>query len=93
MSKERYEGEKHVIIPIQYSGRQLFLPQLQTYFSLLCTTLITNPCGGGTMLRLRDLQRLRHADQDMHGRSWWALHFLGGIGLLAAGYMLGKKRH
>jgi hypothetical protein len=45
------------------------------------------------MLRLRDLQRLRHVDQDMHGRSWWALHILGGVGLLAAGYMLGKRRY
>lgn len=44
------------------------------------------------MLRFRDLQRLRHADKDMHGLSWWTLHFLGSVGLFAAGYMLGKKR-
>lgn len=44
------------------------------------------------MLRLRDLQRMRHAEQDMRGRSWWALHVLGSVGLLAAGYMMGKKR-
>lgn len=45
------------------------------------------------LLRLRDLQRFRHAEQDMHGRAWWALHVLGGAGLLVAGYMLGKRRY
>lgn len=44
------------------------------------------------MLRFRTLQRLRHADQDLRGRSWWTLHLLGSVGLLAAGYMLGKRR-
>jgi hypothetical protein len=44
------------------------------------------------MLRLRNLQKLRHSEQDMHGRSWWAMHLLGTVGLLAAGYILGKKR-
>jgi len=41
----------------------------------------------------RTLQRMRHMEQDMRGRSWWALHLLGGVGLLAAGYVLGKRRH
>jgi hypothetical protein len=43
------------------------------------------------MLRFKDLRKLRHAEQDLHGRSWWALHALGTVGLLAAGFMLGKK--
>jgi|GEM_PF-4908029 len=44
------------------------------------------------MLRFKNFRKLRHADQDMHSRSWWALHALGTVGLLAAGFMLGKKR-
>lgn len=44
------------------------------------------------MLRFKDLRKLRHSEQDMQGRSWWALHVLGTVGLLAAGYVMGRKR-
>lgn len=43
------------------------------------------------MLRFKHLRSLRRAEQDMHGRGWWAFHALGLAGLVAAGFILGKK--
>lgn len=54
---------------------------------------LINPTGGVIfMLRFKDLRKLRRTEQNLHGRSWWALHALGTAGLLAAGFFLGKKR-